>query len=240
MFSPFLKKKNSSEQRTVQDINEQTVSDYMLEESLADSGNPETGEGRAYSIFSNKSPMDKQSLDLVFAVEQMVQAKQRVEESHNELQDRLNYANGNIERLNRDLKHLNKVIEDREKSILELERKLTEKNLKVDQMMEDYRELQTALSDQTEELKSLNELERQKYEALLQKNNELQAEKNRKISDLEEKIGKLEIEYTHMKQKFEVQREEKAYLVNIVNDFTTRMTAPFSPKTGSNDVSSSE
>ncbi|MNP57805.1 hypothetical protein D3C76_1526660 [compost metagenome] len=68
----------------------------------------------------------------------------------------------------------------------------------------------------------------------------MQAEKNRRISDLEEKISKLEIEYTHVKQKFEVQREEKAYLVNIVNDFTTRMTAPFSPKTGSNDVSSSD
>jgi chromosome segregation ATPase len=240
MFAPFLKKKPSSERQSVQELGDQAVSDLIPEEQPVESGNSETGERRSYPSFTNKSHMDKQSLDLVFAVEQMIQAKQNVDDNANELQDRLNYANGNIERLNRELKNLNKVIEDREKSVLDLERKLTEKNLKVDQMMEDYRELQSTLSDQIEELKSMNELERQKYDALLQKSNEMQAEKNKKISDLEEKIGKLEIENAHMKQKFEELRQEKTYLVNIVNDFTARMTSPFSPKPNASDTSSSE
>jgi chromosome segregation ATPase len=240
MFAPFLKKKHSSERQTVQDLSDQAVSDLIQEEQPVDSGNSEVGERRSYPAFTNKSHMDKQSLDLVFAVEQMIQAKQNVDDNANELQDRLNYANGNIERLNRELKNLNKVIEDREKSILDMERKLTEKNLKVDQMMEDYRELQSTSSDQIEELKSMNELERQKYDALLQKSNEIQAERNKKIGDLEEKLGKLEVENAHMKQKFEELRQEKTYLVNIVNDFTTRMTSPFSPKSNASDGSSSE
>ncbi|MBB6671933.1 hypothetical protein [Cohnella nanjingensis] len=235
MLSPFLKKKKSSERLPEQDLSEQSASYDLPEDALTLLDTPDSGEESSSSIFAKKSPMDKKSLDLVFAVEQMIQAKQGIEASNYEMQDRLNYANGHIDRLNKDLKNLNKVIEDREKSIMELEQKLTEKNLKVDQMMDDYRELQSVLSDEIEELKGANEVERQKYASLLQKNNETQAEKNKRIGELEEKIGKLEVEHTHMKQKFETLRQEKAYLVNMVNDFTARMTSPFSPTASAND-----
>lgn len=237
MIIPFLKKKNPIEQHSEQDLISQTVSEGPGEES---SVYMSAGEGRSGSVFTNKSHMDKKSIDLIFAVEQIIQAQQRVEASYHETQDRLNYANGQIERLTKDLRNLNLVIEDREKSIMELENKLTDKNLKVDQMMEDYRELQSSLTDQIEEQKGIIEVERQKYAALLQKNNESQTEKNKKINDLEEKLSKLEIEHTHLKQKFETLRQEKTYLVNIVNDFTTRMTSPFSPKTTITDEVSSE
>lgn len=231
MLSPFLKRKKSSEQQSEQEVNEQIVSENMQEDPMVSEGADES----SGSLLLKKNNMDKKSLDLIFAVEQMIQAKQRVESSNYEMQDRLNYANGHIDRLTKDTKNLNMVIEDREKSIMDLEQKLTEKNLRVDQMMEDYRELQLALSGQIEELKGVNEVERQKYAALLQKNNETQAEKNKRISDLEEKLGKLEVEHTHLKQKFEALRQEKAHLVNMINDFTARMTSPFSPKTGGSD-----
>lgn len=240
MFSPFLKKKNANERETDQDLDVQAVSEESQEEPAILPGKPETGEEPLSSLFANKAQMDKKSLDLVFAVEQMIQAKQHVEISYRELQDRLSQANGHIERMGKDLKNLNKVIEERERSILELEQKLTERNLKVDQMMEDYRELQSSLSGEIEELKGVIEIERQKYASLLQKHNEMHAEKNKRISDLEEKIGKQEIEYSHLKQKFEALRQEKTYLLNMVNDFTARLTTPFASNTSGRDDGSSD
>ncbi|MUT66514.1 hypothetical protein [Paenibacillus sp. NEAU-GSW1] len=176
---------------------------------------------------SSKANLDKKSLDLIFAVEQMIQARQHADRNIHELQDRLNHANNHVDRLNRDVKNLNKVIEEREKNILELENKLIEKNLKVDQVMEDYRELQTAMSAETEELKGVIDLEQQKYSGLLQKHNEAQAERNKRINELEEKISRLEAEAIHMRQKYEATRQEKTYLANMIQDFTNRMSVPF-------------
>ncbi|WP_227793324.1 hypothetical protein [Paenibacillus guangzhouensis] len=201
----------------------------------ADSGVNEEPSG---SILNNKGHMDKSSLDLVFAVEQMIKAKQHVEMSHNDMQDRLSHANGQNDRLNRDLKNLGKVIEEREKSILELERRLTDKNLKVDQMMEDYRELHSTLSGENEELKGVIELERQNYAGLLQKHNETTADKNKRISELEEKHARLEAELAQMKQKTDALRQEKTHLLNIVTDFTNRLTSPFASNVGTTEEAS--
>jgi chromosome segregation ATPase len=186
-------------------------------------------------VIHNKGHMDKRSLDLVFAVEQMIKAKQHLEVSYNDVQDRLGHANGQNDRLNRDLKNLGKVIEEREKSILELEQRLSDKNLKVDQMMEDYRELQSTLSGEIDELKAVIEFERQNYKGLFQKYNETTTDKNKKISELEEKNARLEVELSQMKQKFDALRQEKTHLLNLVNDFTNRMTSPFASGTGSTD-----
>jgi len=239
MISPFLKKRKSSERQSEGSFIEHTVSEDLQQDPL-ENYSTSGAEEESSSILEKKSHLDKKSLDLVFAVEQMIQAKQRVETSNYEMQDRLNYANGQIDRLNKDLKNMNKVIEDREKSIRDLEQRLAEKNLRVDQMLDDYRELQSTLSYEIEELKSINEVERQKYASLLQKNTDTLAEKNRKINELEEKVGKLEIEHGHMKQKFETLRQEKTHLVNIVNDFAARMTSPFAAKSSENGEVSSD
>ncbi|ANS76515.1 hypothetical protein AWM70_19645 [Paenibacillus yonginensis] len=228
MFSPFQKKKGSFEQQSQEDLGTGRGLVPSEEEVLGESAEFEASEEPAGAIFvHNKSQMDKRSLDLVFAVEQMIKAKQHLEVSFNDLQDRLGHAHGQNDRLNRDLKNLGQVIEEREKSIMELEQRLSDKNLKVDQMMEDYRELQATLSGEIEELKTVIEFERQNYKSLLQKYNEAAADKNKKINELEEKNSRLEVELSQMKQKFEALRQEKTHLLNLVNDFTNRMTSPF-------------
>lgn len=174
----------------------------------------------------NKTGMDKKSLDLIFAVEQMIQAKQHTEIQLGEQQDRLNHANGYIERLNRDGKNLSRMIEEREKSILDLEQKIVEKNMKVDAVAEEYRELQRKLSSEIEELQSVIDLEKQKYEVLLAKHNEGLTEKNKRIVELEERISRQETENQHLKTKFEAAHQEKIYLANMISDFTSRMSAP--------------
>lgn len=238
MFSPFQKKKEQQQSR--EDLGTRRDLDEPQEEVSVHSVKVEQSDESSGSILINKGHMDKRSLDLVFAVEQMIKAKQHVEMSHNDLQDRLGHANGQIDRLNRDLKNLGKVIEEREKSILDLEKRLSDKNLKVDQMMDDYRELHSTLSGEIEELKSVIELERQNYAGLLQKHNETTAEKNKKMNELEEKNTRLEAELSQMKQKFDALRQEKTHLLNIVNDFTNRLTSPFAPNTGSIDGGSSD
>lgn len=207
------------------------------EELSQNSTTSEVKEEHSGSVLINKAHMDKSSLDLLFAVEQMIKDKQHVEMSHNDVQDRLNHANGQNDRLNRDLKNLGKVIEEREKSILELERKLADKNLKVDQMLEDYRELQSNMAGQNEELKGVIELERQNYAGLLQKHNEMITDKNKRISELEEKNVRSESELTQMKQKFDTLRQEKTHLLNVVNDFTNRLTSPFASNAGKTEES---
>ncbi|ACT04774.1 hypothetical protein [Paenibacillus sp. JDR-2] len=238
MFSPFHKKKEQQQSR--EDLGIRRDVEEPQEEVSAGLAKAEQSDESSGSVLINKGHLDKRSLDLVFAVEQMIKAKQHVEMSHNDLQDRLGHANGQIDRLNRDLKNLGKVIEEREKSILDLEKRLSDKNLKVDQMMDDYRELHAALSGEIEELKSVIELERQNYAGLLQKHNETTAEKNKKINELEEKNTRLEAELSQMKQKFDALRQEKTHLLNIVNDFTNRLTSPFAPNTSSMDGGSSD
>ncbi|MFX3636547.1 MAG: hypothetical protein ACE3L7_21545 [Candidatus Pristimantibacillus sp.] len=233
MKSSFFKKKDKMEKNLNQgqkpSVDQPAIStsiqepkeEYKEEISVAaEEGNP--------SIMNptSKAHMDKKSLDLVFAVEQIIQSRQHAELNINELQDRLLHSNGHVERLTRDMKNLNKVIDEREKNILDLEQKLIEKNLKVDQVMEDYRELQTTMATEADELKSVIDLEQQKYVSLLQKHNEAHADKIKKMNDLEEKIGRVEVENSHLKQKYETLRQEKAYLANMINDFTNRMATP--------------
>jgi chromosome segregation ATPase len=229
MISPFFKKKDAKDQQ------QELGSEPLVPKSSPDSGlaDSELASAVEESLSSmpfaaSKSNLDKKSLDLVFAVEQMIQARQHAEINIYELQDRLTHSNGNIERLTRDLKNLNKVIEEREKSILDLEQKLIEKNLKVDQVIEDYRELQSTLSTEIDDLKSVIDLEQQKYTSLAQTHNEANAEKMKKINEMEERIGRLEVENAHVKQKYDTVRQEKAYLSNMISDFTSRMSVPLS------------
>ncbi|PAD28099.1 hypothetical protein CHH60_28195 [Paenibacillus sp. 7523-1] len=237
MFSPFQKKKSRLEQLSREDLHVRRDLEEPQKEVSLDSTTSEAKEESSDSVLNNKAHMDKSSLDLLFAVEQMIKEKQHVEMSHNDVQDRLNHANGQNDRLNRDLKNLGKVIEEREKSILELERKLADKNLKVDQMLEDYRELQSNMAGQNEELKGVIELERQNYAGLLQKHNEMITDKNKRISELEEKNVRSESELTQMKQKFDTLRQEKTHLLNVVNDFTNRLTSPFASNAGKTEES---
>ncbi|MDI4649807.1 hypothetical protein [Cohnella hashimotonis] len=237
MFSPFLKKKNGAEQQPSRDDRglSKEPDETRAEGASFAAAAPGPIQESPGAVLVQKSHMDKKSLDLIFAVEQMIKEKQHVEMSHQDLQDRLSHANGQTDRLNRDLKNLGKVVEEREKSIQELEQRLLDKNLKVDQMMEDYRELQAALTGEIEELKGIVELERQNYGGLLQKYNGTSAEKNRKIGELEEKNERLEAELAQMKQKFEALRQEKTHLLTIVNDFTNRLSSPFASSAGQLD-----
>ncbi|WP_168121327.1 hypothetical protein [Paenibacillus sp. HB172176] len=223
MISPFFRKKEQKDSR-----------DGLTSELGHEAANIQQEAGAAIVgdeleqelVSPAKTNMDKKSLDLIFAVEQMIQAKQHMDLKLNELQDRLSHANSHGERLTRDVRHLNKVIDEREKSILELEQKIADKNMKVDQVAEDYRELQNKLAAEIEDLKSVIDLEQQKYENLLGKHNDALADKNKRIHELEEKIGRMDVEIAHMKQKYESTHQEKVYLANMINDFTTRMAAP--------------
>jgi chromosome segregation ATPase len=224
MISPFFKKKESTDKQQKPNMVQKI---QVTEEPDMEVDGMEVNEHQSGLISTGKAQLDKKSLDLIFAVEQMIQARQHAETNIHELQDRLTHTNGHVDRLNRDVKNLSKVIEEREKNVLELEHKLIEKNLKVDQVLEDYRELQGSLSGEIDELKNSIDLEQQKYVNLVQKHNEAHAEKLKKMNDLEEKIGRLETENAHLRQKYDTVRQEKAYLSSMISDFTNRMSVPF-------------
>lgn len=223
MISPFFRKKGTVDAKENQSAEPGEAQLLVTPGSLAGEAEEEIP---VESVLASRSGMDKKSLDLIFAVEQMIQAKQHSELQISETQDRLAHANGHIERLNRDMKHLSRVVEEREKSILDLEQKMIEKNMKMDAVAEEYREMQRKLATEIEELKSVIDLEKQKYGSLLAKHNEGLAEKNKRILELEERISRQEAENQHLKQKYESTHQEKVYLSNMISDFTSRMATP--------------
>ncbi|AIQ55367.1 hypothetical protein [Paenibacillus sp. FSL R7-0331] len=234
MAGPFFRKKEAAER-----VPNPGIAPAPQEEaSAAEPGSSGRSDRQSGLIAAGKTQPDKKALDLIFAVEQMIQARAHAEASNDELLDRLNHSGSHIERLGKELRNLNKVIEDREKDILELEQRMSEKNLKIDQVLEDHRELQDTMSAKVDELKSTLDLEQQKYAKLMQKHHEAHVDKHKRIIELEEKISRLETENGHLQQKYETARQEKAYLSGMISDFTSRMTAPFS--SGSPDAERNE
>lgn len=225
MFAPFFKK--AEQENADRPAGKARVAEEVRPEPAAEAVEEKPEEQTSRNSAPSATRMDKLSLDLIGAAEQIIQAKQLAEQKIVELQDRLHQAGGHIDRLNRDIKNLDQMVGERDQSISELEHRLAGKNLKVDQVLEDYRELQNGMGAEIEGLKGLLEMEQQKYRSLLQKHNDAQTEKTKKVNELEEKIAKLEIENAHLKSKVDAQRQEKAYLDRMISDFTNRMAAPF-------------
>src|SRR5689334_19038501 len=99
MLPPFFKKKDPNEKPSELASKEQLAQRAEHDTEYSEEPQQEAAEDIPSMISSNKSHLDKKSLDLVFAVEQIIQARQHAELNNYELQDRLTHSNGHIERL---------------------------------------------------------------------------------------------------------------------------------------------
>lgn len=178
----------------------------------------------------SKENQDKISLDLIVSLENILQDRQLILYKNEGLGEQLNTANETNSRLKHDLVKKEQIIQDKLKEIRGLENNLTNKQMAYDQLLEDYKEYQITSSNDFEKVSTQLEKQINKYNMLKEESNNIQYQNMLNIRELEEKIRELEIEnQKHAEQCAQV-LEEKAELIQTINDFTERMSFSFSSK----------
>lgn len=99
-----------------------------------------------------------------------------------------------------------------------------------DQLLEDYKEFQITSNIEFEKISHQVDTEKTKYEKLYEEATKTQSIQNNKISELEDRIRKLEIENKKYVEQYNKISNEKAELLKSINDFTERMAFSFSNK----------
>lgn len=172
---------------------------------------------------------DKTALDLVLAVENLLNDRQLFQFKSKDTEDQLYNANETINRLKNELSKREHLILEKEKEFRSLEDKLTSKQMSYDQLLEDYKDYQSTSNSGIENLKFQLEKERNKYSQLNEEFSKHQYDSMQKTKELEEKLRDSEAENLKISSQYQKVMEEKAQLLQSVTDFTERMSFSFSP-----------
>lgn len=235
VLNKLLGRKNRDEKETPVAGSEETI-DQKAEDTdqdqpagqdeLSQTRNGSEEMGGAFQLFERASVRsDKTILDLVMAVEQVISEKRLLEKRAHEYQDRFRFTQRQMELVNNDLAKTKDLLAKKEEQTKTLEDKLTKQNMRIDQLLEDYRALQSELTESLDELRNKLEIEQKKYQKLqeqLEKENQEALETIRANRDT---IVRLESENAHLRQEYDRIRQENNYLLNLVNDFTSQMSA---------------
>lgn len=115
---------------------------------------------------------------------------------------------------------------------------LTNKQMAYDQLLEDYKEYQLTSNLAYEKLSNQLETETAKYNKLYEESNNTQYQSMLKINSLEEKVRELEIANQKYAEQYQNILDDKAKLMQTINDFTEKMSFSFSPKTTASNTPS--
>lgn len=174
---------------------------------------------------------DKAALDLIVAVENMLNDRQLTAFRLKDHEEQLQNAYDTINRLKNEMSKKEHAILEKEKEFRNLEDKLTQKQMSYDQLLEDYKEYQNSASSGMENLKYQLEKERNKYAKLNEEFSQYQHESVRKTKELDEKIRDLESENQKVESQYQKVLEEKNHLLQTISDFTARMNFSLTPPT---------
>jgi chromosome segregation ATPase len=180
-------------------------------------------------IFS-KDNQDKISLDLIVSLENMLQDRQLILYKNEGLENQLQIGNETISRLKHDLVKKEQLVQDKNKEIRVLESNLTNKQMSYDQLLEDYKEYQSASSADFEKISNHLEKEINKYNKLKEESTAIQHQNMLTNRELEEQIRNLEIDNQNFSVQYAKILDEKNELMQTINDFTERMSFSFSSK----------
>jgi chromosome segregation ATPase len=187
-----------------------------------------------------KDNQDKVTLDIISAVENLLNDRQLVIYKKQGLEEQLNNANETITKLKFELTKKEQTILDNEKEISNLEEKLTSKQMSYDQLLEDYKEYQKTSNNSIDNLKYQLEKETGKYNKLSEEFSNYQYQNMQKIAELEERIRDLEVENQKITEQNNKVLEEKNKLLQTFNDFSERMSISFTHTDKPKSPSSSE
>ncbi|OMF79300.1 hypothetical protein [Paenibacillus glucanolyticus] len=188
-------------------------------------------------LFS-KDNQDKIGLDVIVSIENMLKERQLLSYKNKGLEDQLLTANETINRYKHEQIKRDQLVQEKNKEIRELENVLTNKQMSYDQLLEDYKEYQLTSNLAYEKLSNQLETETAKYNKLYEEANHSQYQSMLKISSLEEKVRELEIANEKYAEQYQNILDDKARLMQTINDFTEKMSFSFSPKTSASSTSS--
>ncbi|MGD8190511.1 hypothetical protein ACQCN2_11045 [Brevibacillus ginsengisoli] len=227
-FKGILSNQNQPEKNRVE---HQEVVTEMIEEvpsiTMKESEPPMTDSHK--HIFP-KENQDKITLDVIVSIENMLKERQLLAYKNKGLEDQLFSANETITRLKHDQIKKDQLFQEKMKEIRELENSLTNKQMRYDQLLEDYKEYQLKSNMEYEKITNQLETETAKYNKLYEESANAQYQSMSKINELEDKIRSLEIENQKLAEQYQKIVNEKAALMQTINDFTDRMSLSFLPK----------
>ncbi|MWV45942.1 hypothetical protein GRF59_20195 [Paenibacillus sp. HJL G12] len=198
------------------EVQEDTDSDAVSLEASAETD---------YSLLEQ----DKAAMDLIAAVENMLNDRQLASLKNKDNEQQLQGAFESMNRLKNELSKKEHFILEKEKEFRSLEDKLTHKQMSYDQLLEDYKEYQNSSNSGIENLKYQLEKERNKYVKINEEFSNYQYESMKKTKELEEKIRDLESENQQVESQHQKVLEEKNHLLQTIADFTARMNFSFTP-----------
>lgn len=109
-----------------------------------------------------------------------------------------------------------------------------------DQLLEDYKEYQSASKMEYERITNQLETEISKYNKLNEEFMSFQQQNVLRINELEETIRSLKVENQQYAQQYQQILDEKSQLMQTINDFTARMSFSLSQKQTVYDSSDSK
>lgn len=227
MFSKLNlgKKKENIEPKV---LNEPSQDEIKIEQAKMkdEEGNLESESTNTLHVSSNIKN-NKELMNLILAVDQVVHQHQISEHEFIDLQNRYTHTTGQLAERDEEIRRTNKVVVNKDKTIGILENKITDNNLKFDQIMEDFNLMKSQLSNEIDDLKNAIDIEKKKYKSLNEQYDKELIDQVNKIKTKEEIILKLESENANFREQNEQITKENKYLLTLANDFTSRISASF-------------
>lgn len=214
---------NGSNEELVLELNDENTNHF--DEQAKNNSLEDTPKNRLPLLRDNK---DKVAIDVISAVENLLNDRQLVIIKNNDLKEQLHNANETISRLKYEQSKNEELVRQKEKEIKNLEDKLTIKQMNYDQLLEDFKEYQNTSTNGFENIKYQLEKEIDKYNRLNDEFTNYKYQNLLKIKELEEKIRELEVENENNYKQYQKILEEKNKLLKTINEFTERMAFSFS------------
>ncbi len=226
-FKNILSKQNQIE--GISDEQKEIITDIIIDGPSMFKEEPEqlvTDNNKKLFIKDNQ---DKIVLDVMNSIENMLTERQLVSYKNKGLEEQLNAANETISRFKHEQIKKDQLFQEKSKEIRELEVTLTNKQMSYDQLLEDYKAYQLTSNMEYEKTSNQLEAEISKYNKLQEEAEHTQYHSLLKTNELEDRIRILEIDNQKFAEQHQKIVNEKAELMQTINDFTDRMSLSFLP-----------
>lgn len=183
-------------------------------------------EGLASNMLDQKETLDSLELDLLVASETLINRRRLELARIQDLQHQLDHLQSKISSNANILNSVEQKSSEYEQIIRNLEKKLTDKQIRFDQLMEDFDTYQINMREDTEKLRFLLSEQNLKYDQLLEEFN-----KSKKInltmeSQYQEDLRTLKAENSELKTRYDEAQKEKKRLLETFSELTSTLTWP--------------
>ncbi|MBM7570448.1 hypothetical protein [Aquibacillus albus] len=214
----WFKKTESESDRVIEEYEEQTEKEEKDDDTAIHL--PNSHETTNFDALLQ----DRVSMDLMNSVEQILHNRQLIISKNTDLEEQVDHNMNYISNLKAETEQRDRKISNLERTIRDFENRLMNKQLNYDQLLEDYEDYQSNAKSQIESLKREISKEQDKYSKIQQQFHTYQEDSLQLKRDLEEKIRTLEVDNETLEQRFDATLKEKNKLLQLINDFTSRMT----------------